>query len=137
MVKINKRTKLPNNGGMVEVKYEFYVFGCKYSGIRSASKRRQLALLVQLLPLALIFVVFYFLLIRPQKKRDKETQNMRNNIQVGDEIVTAGGIIGRVVSIKEDNVVIETGNDRSKVRIKRWAIQSNETVHDDVEMDVK
>lgn len=62
---------------------------------------------------------------------------MRNNIQVGDEIVTAGGIIGRVVSIKEDNVVIETGNDRSKVRIKRWAIQSNETVHDDVEMDVK
>ena len=74
---------------------------------------------------------------RPQKKRDKETQNMRNNIQVGDEIVTAGGIIGRVVIIKEDNVVIETGNDRSKVRIKRWAIQSNETVHDDVEMDVK
>ena len=96
-----------------------------------------LALLVQLVPLALIFVVFYFLLIRPQKKREKVTQNMRNNIQVGDEIVTAGGIIGRVVIIKEDNVVIETGNDRSKVRIKRWAIQSNETVHDDVEMDVK
>ncbi len=94
-----------------------------------------LVLLVQLLPLVLIFVIFYFLLIRPQKKRDKETQNMRNNIQVGDEIVTAGGIIGRVVSIKEDNVVIETGNDRSKVRIKRWAIQSNETLHDDVEME--
>lgn len=88
-----------------------------------------------ILPLGLIFVVFYFLLIRPQKKKDKETQNMRNNIQVGDEIVTAGGIIGRVVSIKEDNVVIETGNDRSKVRIKRWAIQSNETLHDDVEME--
>ena len=82
-------------------------------------------------------MVFYFLLIRPQKKRDKETQNMRINILVGVEIVSAGGIIGRVVSIKEDNVVIETGNDRSKVRIKRWAIQSNETVHDDVEMDVK
>lgn len=94
-----------------------------------------LVLLVQLISLVLIFVVFYFLLIRPQKKKDKETQNMRNNIQVGDEIVTAGGIIGRVVSIKEDNVVIETGNDRSKVRIKRWAIQSNETMHDDVEME--
>lgn len=93
--------------------------------------------LANIVPFVLIFVVFYFLLIRPQKKRDKETQNMRNNIQVGDEIVTAGGIIGRVVIIKEDNVVIETGNDRSKVRIKRWAIQSNETVHDDVEMDVK
>ncbi len=94
-----------------------------------------LALLIQFVPLILIFVVFYFLLIRPQKKREKETQNMRNNIQVGDEIITAGGIIGRVVSVKEDNVVIETGNDRSKVRIKRWAIQSNETIHDDVEME--
>lgn len=96
-----------------------------------------LAMLIQFAPLVLIFVVFYFLLIRPQKKREKETQNMRNSLQVGDEIVTAGGIIGRVVSIKEDNVVIETGSDRSKVRIKRWAIQSNETIHDDVEMETK
>jgi len=80
--------------------------------------------------------VFYFLLIRPQKKKEKETQRMRNSIQVGDEIVTAGGIVGLVVSIKEDTVVIETGNDRSKVRIKRWAIQSNETVHDDVNAEV-
>ncbi len=94
-------------------------------------------LLTTFLPLILIFVVFYFMLIRPQKKREKETQDMRNSLQVGDEIVTAGGIIGRVVSIKEDNVVIETGNDRSKVRIKRWAIQSNETVHDNVEMETK
>ena len=61
---------------------------------------------------------------------------LRNSIQVGDEIVTAGGIVGLVVSIKEDTVVIETGNDRSKVRIKRWAIQSNETVHDDVNAEV-
>ena len=96
-----------------------------------------LVMLIQLLPLVLIFVVFYFLLIRPQKKRDKETQKMRNSVQVGDEVITAGGIIGRVVSMKEDNVVIETGNDRSKVRIKCWAIQSNETVHDDVEMETK
>ena len=58
---------------------------------------------------------------------------MRNNLQVGDEVITAGGIIGRVVSVREDTVVIETGGDRSKVRIKRWAIQSNETVHDDTE----
>ena len=50
--------------------------------------------------------------------------------------MTAGGIVGLVVSIKEDTVVIETGNDRSKVRIKRWAIQSNETVHDDVNAEV-
>ena len=56
---------------------------------------------------------------------------MRNNVQVGDEITTSGGIIGRVVSLREDTVVIETGSDRSKIRIKRWAIQSNETLHDE------
>ncbi len=89
-----------------------------------------IALLSSILPFVLLIVVFYFMLIRPQRKKDKETQKMRNSVQVGDEIVTAGGIVGLVVSIKEDTVVIETGNDRSKVRIKRWAIQSNETIHD-------
>ena len=54
-------------------------------------------------------------------------------LEVGDEIVTIGGIIGRVVVLKEDNVVIETGSDRSKMRIARWAIQANNTVHDDAE----
>lgn len=91
------------------------------------------ALLVQLLPLVLVFVIFYFLLIRPQQKKEKETQKMRQSLEVGDEIVTIGGIIGRVVVLKEDNVVIETGSDRSKMRIARWAIQANNTVHDDAE----
>ena len=89
-----------------------------------------MVMLIQMLPLILIFVVFYFFLIRPQRKREKETQKMRSNIEVGDEIVTSGGIIGRVVSIREDTVVIETGSDRSKIRIARWAIQQNNTVHD-------
>lgn len=87
-------------------------------------------MLVQLLPLVLIFVVFYFMLIRPQKKREKAVQQMRSSLEVGDEIVTAGGIIGRVVSIKDDTLVIETGSDRSKIRIARWAVQANNTVHD-------
>ena len=90
-----------------------------------------LAIAVQILPYVLLIVVFYFVLIRPQRKRDKETQRMRNNLQVGDEIVTGGGVVGLVVSIKEDPVVVETGGDRSKIRIKRWAIQENLTVHDD------
>lgn len=77
--------------------------------------------------LVLLFAVMYFLIIRPQKKRDKKTAEMRNAIQVGDEVVTVGGIVGRVVVLKEDNIVIETGNDRSKIRIKRWAVQSNES----------
>ncbi len=87
--------------------------------------------LLSLLPMILIFVVMYFILIRPQKKREKEAQQMRNNVQVGDEVTTVGGIVGRVVSLKEDTVVIETGSDRSKIRIKRWSIQSNETLHDE------
>lgn len=89
------------------------------------------ALLAQFLPLVLIVVVFYFMLIRPQRKRDKATQEMRSKVEVGDEIVTVGGVIGRVVSLKDDTIVIETGSDRSKVRIARWAIQTNNTVHDD------
>ena len=79
----------------------------------------------------LIFVVFYFLLIRPQRKRDKEIQKMRSSLEVGDEVITSGGIIGRVVSLREDTLVIETGSDRSKIRIQRWAVQSNNTIHDD------
>ncbi len=79
----------------------------------------------------LVFVAFYFILIRPQKKKEKEAAKMRDSLEIGDEVVTIGGIIGRVVSLKEDHIVIETGGDRSKIRIKRWAIQSNETIHDD------
>lgn len=92
-----------------------------------------LAIAVQIVPFVLLIVVFYFVLIRPQRKRDKETQRMRNSLQVGDEIVTVGGVVGLVVSIKEDTVVLETGGDRSKIRVKRWAIQENLTVHDDTE----
>ena len=85
---------------------------------------------VRFLPLLLVVVAMYFILIRPQRKREKEAQNMRNNLQVGDEVTTSGGIVGRVVSLREDTVVVETGSDRSKIRVKRWAIQSNETLHD-------
>ena len=91
------------------------------------------SLLMTFLPLLAIVVIFYFLLIRPQKKREKEVAKMRSNIQVGDEVITAGGIIGRVVSLKEDTLVIETGSDRSKVRIARWAVQSNNSLDSHVE----
>ena len=90
-----------------------------------------LVILIQLLSILLVVVAMYFILIRPQRKREKETQTIRNSIQVGDEVTTSGGIVGRVVSLREDTVVIETGSDRSKIRIKRCAIQSNETLHDD------
>ncbi len=84
-----------------------------------------------LIPMVLMFVIFYFFLIRPQKKKDKEIQDMRSGLQIGDEVTTTGGIIGIVVSLKEDTLVIETGSDRSKIRIARWAVAQNNTVHDE------
>ena len=78
----------------------------------------------------LIFCLWFFML-RPQKKKQKEEAKMRANLQVGDEIVTIGGIYGRVISLKEDTIVIESQSDHSKLTIARWALQSNLTVHDD------
>ena len=70
----------------------------------------------------LIFVVFYFFGIRPQKKQEKQQADMRNNLQVGDEITTIGGIIGKVVSIKDETCVIETSRDGTKIRILKSAV---------------
>ncbi len=81
--------------------------------------------------LVVIFGAMWFLLIRPQRKKQKEEKQMRENLQVGDEIVTIGGIYGRVISLKEDTMVIESISDHSKITIARWAMQSNLTVHDD------
>ncbi|MBE6637172.1 MAG: preprotein translocase subunit YajC [Ruminococcaceae bacterium] len=69
-------------------------------------------------------LVFYFFIIRPQKKQDKAMADMRNSLAVGDEIVTIGGIIGTVLIIKDDKVMIETGNDRSKLTILRNSIKT-------------
>ena len=83
-----------------------------------------------LTPLLLIlgmFVLTYFISIRPQKKRQKEEQQLRENLQIGDDITTIGGIVGRIVTIKEDSIIIETGADRVKMRVMRWAVQTNNT----------
>lgn len=81
----------------------------------------------------LIFAVMYFVLIRPQRKKSKEEKKMRENLQVGDEVVTIGGIYGRVISLKEDTMVIESKSDHSKLTVARWALQSDLTVHEDGE----
>lgn len=78
--------------------------------------------------MVILFAAMYFLMIRPQKKQEREVNNMRNNLQVGDEITTVGGIIGKIVSIKEETVMIETGHDRTKIRILRSAVR-NVDVH--------
>ena len=91
--------------------------------------------LLSMLPMLAIYAVIivgaYFLMIRPQRKKSKEEKKMRENLQVGDEIVTIGGIHGRVISLKEDTLVIESKSDHSKLTIARWALQTNLTVHDE------
>ena len=72
--------------------------------------------------IVVLFVVFYFIGIRPQKKQEKEQNAMRNSLTVGDEITTIGGIIGKVISIKEETCVIETSHDRTQIRILKSAI---------------
>ena len=80
---------------------------------------------------AAFFVLIYFIFLRPQNKKKKKEDEMRKNAEIGDEIVTIGGICGRIVGIKDENtVIIETGSDRSKLRIKRWAIGTVETIHE-------
>ena len=81
--------------------------------------------------LVLLVVFFYFFMIRPQKKRQKQEEALRNNLQVGDEIITIAGVYGRVVALKEDSFIMESGPDRSKQRVARWALQQNLTVHED------
>ena len=74
--------------------------------------------------LVALVAVFYFFMIRPQKKQEKKDAEMRGALQVGDEVTTIGGIIGKVVSIKEDTFVLETTKDKTKIRFLRGAIRS-------------
>ena len=76
-----------------------------------------------------IFAAIYFFMIRPNSKRKKQEQAMRDNLEIGDEITTIGGIMGRVIAIRddEDAIVIETGSDRVKMKLKRWSISTVDT----------
>lgn len=76
-----------------------------------------------LMPILLI-AFFYFAIIRPNQKREKKLSEMRNNLEVGDTIVTIGGIIGKVANVKDDEIVIEIGADRTRMPIKKWAIST-------------
>ena len=97
------------------------------SGEAAAENGSVMESILSFAPIVVVLIVFYFLLIRPQQKKDKEDRAMRENLEIGDEIVTIGGIVGLVVSIKEDTVVIETGSDRSKIRILKTAVSQNIT----------
>ncbi len=78
--------------------------------------------LATLMPLILLIVIMYFLLIRPQKKREKAVTAMRNSIKVGDEVITIGGVCGKIVKTKDETLTIQVGADKTKFEIMRWAV---------------
>lgn len=85
-----------------------------------------IAYAVQLVPMILVFVVFYFVLIRPQRKKDKEAKAMLDNLKVGDRICTIGGIYGTIVKIKDDVLTVEVGEQKTQLVFARWAIRNVE-----------
>lgn len=76
--------------------------------------------------LVVMIALFYFMLIRPQKKKEKADRQLRASLQPGDKIVTIGGFTGRILSIKDDEVTFETGAAKTRLTIKKWAIQTRE-----------
>ena len=83
--------------------------------------------MTSVLMIAVMFGLLYFLMIRPERKKKKEADQMRDALKVGDEVTTIGGIVGEVCHIKDDNVVIEVGADRVRLEFKKWAISSNDS----------
>ena len=94
-------------------------------------------MLTSLLPMVLIIGVLYILMIRPENKRKKEAEQMRNDLSVGDRITTIGGIVGTVVSVKDDKFVIETGADQVRVEFCKWALSTNETAEEKAKAEQK
>ena len=83
--------------------------------------------------LLLVVAFFYFFIIRPQRKQERAANEMRNNLHVGDEITTIGGVIGQIVSIKEETITIETSRDRTKIRFLRSAVRSVDVKAEDAQ----
>lgn len=95
-----------------------------------AAQQGGLAAMLPLLMLVGMFVLMYFIMIRPNKKRQKAEEKMRNTLAIGDEIVTISGVFCKIVALKDDSLIVESGPDRNKMRIARWAVQQNLTIHD-------
>ena len=76
------------------------------------------------MPFILMIVIFYFFIIRPQRKREKETREMLESLKVGDNVTTIGGICGKIVAIRDDILTVEVGTDKVKLVFERWAIRS-------------
>lgn len=87
----------------------------------------------------LVFVILYFVMIRPQRKKQQEEDALRNSVEVGDDITTIGGVVGKVIAVRDDDetIVIETGSDKSRIRFKKWAIRSIDTPDKQIAVETK
>ncbi|MBQ9325013.1 MAG: preprotein translocase subunit YajC [Clostridia bacterium] len=92
-------------------------------------------LVTTFLPMILIFVVFYFMLIRPQRKKDKKVKEMLDNLKVSDRVCTIGGIYGTITQIRDDTVTLSVGNQNMTMVIARWGIRSVEEVSVENDME--
>ncbi|MGI6013816.1 MAG: preprotein translocase subunit YajC [Oscillospiraceae bacterium] len=77
-----------------------------------------------LIMLVVIMVVFYFMIMRPESKKKKQQEQMRSELSVGDEIITIGGLVGKIVSVSDENIVFETSEDRVRIEVTKWAVSS-------------
>lgn len=108
----------------------FYMLTAAEGGAQ-AQQAQQSSSILSIVMLVVFIAVMYFLMIRPQKKQQKQEAKMRAELQIGDEIITIGGIYGRIVSLKDDSIVIESSGDRSKIQVTRTAVAQNLTIHEE------
>ena len=114
---------------------EFLTFAMTTAAGAEGAEGAQGGSMSMIIMMVALFAAMYFFTIRPQKKQQKMEQEIRENTQIGDEITTIGGICGKVVSVKDDSIVIETGSDRVKIKFKKYAIQTNHTANEKVQAE--
>mgnify|MGYP001625251917 FL=1 len=90
-----------------------------------------------LIMIVVMFAIIYFLMIRPENKRKKQAEEMRNSLKKGDQITTIGGIVGRIVMVSDDTIVIETSDDRVRMELTKWAVSTNNTQQQNAAADKK
>ena len=90
-----------------------------------------------LIMIVVMFAIIYFLMIRPENKRKKQAEEMRNSLKKGDQITTIGGIVGRIVMVNDDTIVIETSDDRVRMELTKWAVSTNNTQQQNAAADKK
>lgn len=115
--------------------FEFLTFAMTAPAGAEGAEGAQGGSMPMIIMMVALFAAMYFFTIRPQKKQQKMEQEIRENTQIGDEITTIGGICGKVVSVKDDSIVIETGSDRVKIKFKKYAIQTNHTANEKVQAE--